>query len=98
MKWSDLDWFKSGASENMEKKILAIPRQKTQPHQFYKAMDLTPFDKVKVVILGQDPYPTPGMATGLAFSVPKHQKTLPPTLYNIFLEYCSDLHYPTPKT
>ena len=50
-----------------------------------------PVDQVRVVILGQDPYPTPGMAEGLAFSVPKSITKLPPSLKNIFHEYASDL-------
>ena len=53
---------------------------------------------VKVVILGQDPYHTPGMANGLAFSVQPHIKNLPPSLLNIFKEYSDDLHYPMPRS
>lgn len=53
---------------------------------------------VKVVILGQDPYHTPGMANGLAFSVQPHIKNLPPSLLNIFKEYSNDLHYPMPRS
>lgn len=55
-----------------------------------RAFDLTPFDEVKVVILGQDPYPTAGHATGLAFSV--HPDTaLPQSLRNIFRELNEDV-------
>lgn len=49
----------------------------------YKAMEITPQDKVKVVILGQDPYPNREDAMGLCFSVPKGRK-IPPSLQNIF--------------
>lgn len=49
----------------------------------FNAFELTPFDKVKAVILGQDPYHTPGAAMGLCFSVPKSEK-IPPSLVNIY--------------
>ncbi|MDO5532863.1 uracil-DNA glycosylase [Sutterella sp.] len=52
------------------------------PHPF-RALELTPFESVRAVILGQDPYHTPGKACGLAFSVPEDEK-LPPSLRNIF--------------
>ena len=55
-----------------------------------KALELTPLDKVKVVILGQDPYHGPGQAMGLSFSVPEGEK-IPPSLRNIYKELESDL-------
>ncbi len=61
----------------------------------FRALDTTPFDEVKVVILGQDPYHNPGQAEGLSFSVPKGQK-LPPSLQNIFKELKTDLGIETP--
>ena len=65
---------------------------------WFKALQLTPFDKVKVVILGQDPYHTKGLADGLAFSVPPHIRKLPPSLLNLFKEYQADLGYQKPRT
>lgn len=56
----------------------------------FRAFELTPVDKVKVVILGQDPYHGPGQAMGLSFSVPQGVKA-PPSLVNIFKEIESDL-------
>lgn len=56
----------------------------------FKAFDLTPLDKVKVVILGQDPYHGPGQAMGLSFSVPSGVPA-PPSLKNIFTEIERDL-------
>ena len=56
----------------------------------FKAFDLCPLDKVKVVILGQDPYHNPGQAMGLSFSVPEGIAA-PPSLKNIFKEIESDL-------
>ena len=58
--------------------------------QIFRAFDLTPVDKLKVVILGQDPYHGPGQAHGLSFSVPADMPA-PPSLKNIFKEIESDL-------
>lgn len=58
----------------------------------FNAFDLCPFDKVKVVILGQDPYHEPGQAHGLSFSVPEGIP-FPPSLQNIFKEIESDMGY-----
>lgn len=55
-----------------------------------RALELTPLDRVKVVILGQDPYHGPGQAHGLSFSVPQGVK-VPPSLVNIYKEIASDL-------
>ncbi len=57
-----------------------------------------PIDDVRVLIVGQDPYPTPGHAVGLSFSVaPPDVRPLPRSLGNIYTEYCSDLGYPMPS-
>ena len=55
-----------------------------------------PFADVRVLIVGQDPYPTPGNPVGLSFSVAPEVRRLPPSLVNIFTEYSADLGYPTP--
>lgn len=55
----------------------------------WKAFELCPFERVKVVVLGQDPYHGPGQAHGLAFSVPRGVPE-PPSLRNIFKEFASD--------
>jgi uracil-DNA glycosylase len=60
-----------------------------------RALELTPLDQVKVVILGQDPYHGPGQAHGLAFSVPQGVR-VPPSLVNIYKELESDLGLPRP--
>jgi uracil-DNA glycosylase len=57
-----------------------------------------PFGAVRVLIVGQDPYPTPGHAVGLSFSVAPTVRRLPPSLLNIFREYTDDLGYPRPST
>lgn len=59
--------------------------------EWFNALNSTPFDQVKVVILGQDPYPTPGHAHGLCFSVQPHVRPLPKSLLNINKELMDDL-------
>lgn len=56
-----------------------------------------PFEKVRVLIVGQDPYPTPGHAVGLSFSVAPDVRPLPRSLANIFSEYSTDLGFPQPS-
>lgn len=55
-----------------------------------------PFDEVRVLLVGQDPYPTPGHPIGLCFSVAPDVRPLPKSLQNIFREYCDDLGHPPP--
>jgi uracil-DNA glycosylase len=57
-----------------------------------------PFERVRVLIVGQDPYPTPGHAVGLSFSVAPDVRPLPRSLANIFAEYTADLGYPEPAS
>ncbi|HEY6163109.1 MAG TPA: uracil-DNA glycosylase [Bacteroidia bacterium] len=63
----------------------------------FSAFNRTPFDKVKVVIIGQDPYHGPGQANGLCFSVADGIRQ-PPSLVNIFKELNTDLGLPVPKS
>jgi uracil-DNA glycosylase len=56
-----------------------------------------PFEDVRVLVVGQDPYPTPGHAVGLSFSVAEDVRPVPRSLGNIFTEYCDDLGYPRPS-
>ena len=60
------------------------------PKNIFRAFDLCPFNKVEVVILGQDPYHGPGQANGLCFAVGENVP-LPPSLQNIFKEIASDM-------
>lgn len=73
------------ANEEQQGKVIYPPSQLC-----FNALNTTPFDKVEVVILGQDPYHGPGQAHGLCFSVRPHVAT-PPSLVNIFKEIQSDL-------
>ena len=78
--------LKSKLLELKKNKIIFYPPGK----QIFNAFNLTPLDKVKVVILGQDPYHGPGQAHGLSFSVPENIKP-PPSLLNIYKELQDDL-------
>ena len=66
-------------------------------HQIFRAFAATPFDDVRLLLLGQDPYHEQGQACGLAFSVPPHTKA-PASLRNILKEYADDLQRPMPQT
>jgi uracil-DNA glycosylase len=66
-------------------------------NEIFRALDLCPLDKVKVVILGQDPYPTRGHAHGLCFSVEEHVRPFPKSLNNIFKEIQTDLGQAFPE-
>lgn len=65
--------------------------------EYFSALDLTPMDKVKVVVIGQDPYHGPGQAHGLSFSVRPGVK-VPPSLVNIFKEQAEDLGIQQPNS
>ncbi|CAN5543491.1 uracil-DNA glycosylase [soil metagenome] len=64
--------------------------------EYFRALDLTPLDQVKVVILGQDPYHGEGQAHGLCFSVRPGVRT-PPSLENIYKELATDIGIPRPS-
>ena len=88
---------KEFASEYMTELRQYLAHRKSQsavvyPHSsdWFAAFALTPFDKVKVVILGQDPYHGPGQAHGLSFSVPEGV-AIPPSLLNMFKEIDADV-------
>ncbi len=67
------------------------------PKQIFAAFDYCPFDRVRVVILGQDPYHGPNQANGLCFSV-RDEVRIPPSLQNIYKEIESDLGVPCPPS
>ena len=78
---------------NIEYKEVCYPSE----DRIFNAFNLCPFDKVKVVILGQDPYHEQGQAMGLSFSVPEGIK-LPPSLRNIYKEIEEDLCNSMPES
>lgn len=87
--WASLPFFTDGRWEALWQKLKALPDWQPAPEAIFRALALTPRPQVRVVILGQDPYPTPGRATGLAFSFPPGQKPRD-SLKNILAEVASD--------
>ena len=92
--WSE--FFKQIQNEEFCEKLNKFLNKEYQDYTCYpprellfNAFKLTPLDKVRVVIVGQDPYHEPGQAMGLSFSVPKGIK-VPPSLVNIYKEIASE--------
>ena len=100
------DWTEFQAIEGAKpyyKKLYETVQEAYSKETCYPPMDkimnafsLTPFDKVKCVIIGQDPYHGPNQAMGLSFSVPKGV-TIPPSLKNIYKEIQTEYGYPIPS-
>lgn len=94
------DEFLSPYFENLKVNLIISKKQATvfpPSNLIFNAFNLTPFDKVKVVILGQDPYHGDNQAMGLSFSVPKGVK-IPPSLINIYREIYDDLGISEPNS
>jgi len=100
--WEHLNFWKGVRWEIIQDKLddltsrgfLYNPSRKN----LFRSLQLCPLDKTKVVILGQDPYPNPAHATGVAFSIPCGIKSHPPTLRNILREYSDDLGLDYPES
>lgn len=88
--WSDLEFWT--ASLPAIEKALAERTILPPAHQTFRALELTQAAKTRVIILGQDPYPTPEHAHGLAFSAVDGIKPFPKSLSNIFKELNTDLN------
>lgn len=80
----------------LKKQLLMNKKIFPPMHKIFNAFNLTPLDKVKVVIVGQDPYHGEGQANGLSFSVEEFVK-IPPSLQNIFKELFTDLRLTSPQ-
>lgn len=101
--WSDkLDFFKSGECQVCLEKLDGLKKDgvlyNPSRNNLFRALSRVSFDAVRVVVVGQDPYPSHVLATGVAFEVPSDVKVFPPTLHEIFKEYHNDLGYPIPKS
>lgn len=92
LKRDDMQSLRRFLRERMQKGARVFP----PAPQIFAALDATPFDKVKVVILGQDPYHGFGQAHGLCFSV-QHGTAVPPSLVNIYKELQRDLGIAPPQ-
>ena len=98
--WCRLPFFLDGGADSvaaeLDARVARGERLAPPPDLIFRALRLTPLESVKVVILGQDPYPRPGDANGLAFSY-VGQRSLPPSLKVIFAELAADLGCPPPS-
>lgn len=94
--WSHLKFWKNTYPELFDR-LNKMPDVLPGQVSWFAALQLCSFENTKVVILGQDPYPTRGHAHGLAFSVQPHVRPLPRSLRNLLQEYQDDLGYPAPR-
>lgn len=94
-RWANLDFFTSGAASKTAAQVDACVAAGVEvlppAGDVFKALELTQPGQVRAVILGQDPYPTPGDAHGLAFSVANPERRLPASLRTIFTSIETDL-------
>ncbi|WP_018260867.1 uracil-DNA glycosylase [Methylobacterium sp. WSM2598] len=99
--WLALPFFQDGSAERVAEAVDARRAQGAvilpSPDSVFAALTLTPLPEVRAVILGQDPYPTPGDAHGLAFSY-RGARRLPASLRVILAEMAEDTGAPMPKT
>lgn len=99
--WGDLEFFRSGQALAIAAMIDAKVGQGAvilpPPTDVFRALDMTPPEKVRAVVLGQDPYPTPGDAHGLAFSMAMDGRRLPMSLRTIFEALAHDTGEPPPR-
>jgi len=98
--WLDLEFWTTHAPsifESLDEQVLAGKSVLPGTKNVLRALILTPLHQVKVVILGQDPYPTKGHANGLAFSVASDVKPLPKSLVNIYKELKDDVGIERPN-
>lgn len=106
--WEDLAFWRSEIRDglfysdwvNVQEKLNEMDKKgvKYCPRRedLFKALDVCEYSSVRVCLVGQDPYPNPGHACGIAFSVLPTLSKLPASLKNIFKVYKQDLHYPDP--
>jgi uracil-DNA glycosylase len=90
MRWWDLQFFRGRVWAEINSHLIENPNYYPHESLLFEAFSFTSFRQTRVVILGQDPYPTPGHAHGLAFSVLPSVTPLPKSLQNIFKELVSD--------
>lgn len=97
-----LNWWKSGEYQVIQERLRDLDKLKIRwnPDRkiIFEALKLTKPEDVRVVIIGQDPYPQSKYCTGVAFSIPENCDMYPATLVNIFDEYTADLGYPEPQS
>src|SRR5579872_3220343 len=101
MTWDELEYWQSEDWRVIQTRldILETEGSLICPNrtQLFRALDLVDLEDVKVLIMGQDPYPNPKYATGVAFSIPNWCKVYPLSLSIILQEYADDLHREIPS-
>lgn len=99
--WKELPFWNTGEWQGAEERLRDLTKAKKVycpgRKNLFASLSATPLEDVRVVFVGQDPYPDPKYATGLAFSIPPEEKKYPPTLQAIFHEYETDLHLEAPR-
>lgn len=100
--WRDVVALPAGALEEVARFVESEQAQGHQvlprPDQFFRALECLGPASVRAVILGQDPYPTPGHAEGLSFSVAPGIRPFPGSLRNLLREWSEDLGHPLPES
>lgn len=100
-KW-DLKYWSSGEWQVVAERLQDIRNKGgiycPGPRNLFKALSLVDYEACRVIMVGQDPYPDPKFATGIAFSIPPEFKEFPPTLHNLFREYQTDTGFPLPQS
>lgn len=96
--WKDLPFWGTETWKRIQKELKDKREYQPGPDKIFRALKETPLGSVKVVILGQDPYPTPGYPDGLAFSMSNPFYDFPKSLDNIFKEMVKDLGVNYPQT
>lgn len=98
--WPELKYWQTGEFQVIREKLDDLRKQGIgicpDRKDLFNALRSIRCEDTRVVLLGQDPYPSKALATGYAYSVPSSIKELPPTLKNILKEYHDDLGHPTP--
>src|SRR5690349_6759699 len=93
--WAALKFWESGENQVINERLAELNEKKIKwnpgRENLYRALELCPFEKCKVIIVGQDPYPNPNYATGVAFSIKKSSKVMPPTIRIILDELRTDM-------
>jgi len=101
MTWDDLNYWRFGEWDVVQERLDDLDKKGQlfcpKRQDLFRALDVCDYSKVKVCIMGQDPYPGRQFATGVAFSIPRSETKFPLTLINILKEYVEDLKYPWPK-
>lgn len=102
MEWEELDYWFTKDWQEAQNRLLTLDYEGVEytpkRMEIFKAMHRVNMDDVKVMLMGQDPYPDPAYATGIAFHVPREARPVPLTLKMMFLELQNDLGVAIPPS